>query len=200
MSWAAKILFTFLALASSPAFAERFNNPTLGISIDKPSDWQVLTAKENAENLRRAELGSPEFQAAIERYAATPLFAFTKFAEPHADVNPSIKINTRPYEAFYGKSGQEILTVIAAGLQDAMADFKIITAPETMTLAGHSAGHLVINYSLKSAGLSLPARSELWIIPQAEYFIIIGVGYRQDEKTGRRQELMEILESITLAG
>jgi hypothetical protein len=188
------------ALAASPASAERFSNPTVGISIDKPSGWQVLTAAANADNLKKAEIGTPEFQAAIQRYASVPLYAFMKHAEPFADVNPSVKINTRPVGPFAGKSGQQVLEMIVPNLSKVMADFKIVAAPYTTTLAGRAAGHAVMDYTLKSGGAAYPARSEMWIVPRGDHIVIVGVGLRQDEKTGSRAEIGKILESIVIEG
>jgi len=80
-----------------------------------------------------------------------------------------------------------------------MADFKLVAAPEATTLAGRAAGHASMSYTLKAAGSVFPARSEMWVIPRGDHFVIIGVGFRQDEKTGSRTELLKIVESITLA-
>jgi hypothetical protein len=198
MRCAAKICLALTVLVSSPVFAERFSNPTIGISIDKPDDWYVLTAGANAENLKRAKLGSPEFQAAVQKYATVPLYAFIKYAEPYADLNPSIKINIRPAGKLAGQSGSEILAAIIGNFQNAMVDFKLISAPAEMALAGRSAGHAVMDYTLQSDGSLYPVRSEMWIIPQGENLLIVGVGYRQDEKTGGRDELMKIVGSIAL--
>jgi hypothetical protein len=170
----------FVALAlctASPSFAERLSNPTVGISIDKPAAWQVLTASANAENLRKAEIGTPEFQAAIQRYASVPLYAFVKYREPLADVNPSVKLNTRPAGAFAGKSGLQVLEAILPTLSKVMADFVVVEAPQAATIGGRPAGHTAIHYTMKADGASYPARSELWLIPRGDHMIVIGAGF-----------------------
>lgn len=191
-------MFILAALATSPVSAERFSNPTVGISIDKPAKWQVLTAAANTENLKKSEIGSSAFQAAVQRYATVPLYAFMKYAEPFADVNPSVKVNTRPVGPFAGESGQQILEVIVPSLSTVMADFKLVTAPYGIKLAGRPAGHAVMDYTLKSGGAAYPARSEMWIVPRGDHIIIVGVGLRQDEMTGSRAEVVKIVESIRI--
>ena len=183
---------------SSAAFAERFTNPVLGLSIEKPADWHVLSAEANAENLKKMEVGTPEFQEAVRKYASVPLYAFTRYLEPHPDLNASVKLNTRPAGTFAGRSGQEILQALLPGLQGSMADLKIVTAPEPTNLAGHAAGHMAMTYTLRTGGASYPAASEMWIIPRANYLIIVGAGYRPDEKTGDRQAVLQIVNSLKL--
>ncbi len=55
---------------SVPAHAERFIYPVLGLSIEKPADWHVITAEANAQNLEKAELGDAKFQEAVRKYIA----------------------------------------------------------------------------------------------------------------------------------
>ena len=187
-----------LLFIAAPAHAELFTNPVLGLSIEKPADWHVLTAEANAENLKKAEIGTPEFQEAIRKHAAVPLYAFTRYPEPHPDMNASVKLNARPAGTFAGRSGQEVLQALLPALSGAMTDFKIVTAPEPTRLAGRAAGHLALTYTLKSGGASYPAASEMWVIASGDYLIIVGAGYRPDEKFGDRQAVLQIVNSLKL--
>ena len=183
---------------SASAQAELFTNPVLGLSIEKPADWHVLTAEANAENLKKAEIGTPEFQEAIRKHSGVPLYAFTRYPEPHPDMNVSVKLNARPVGPFSGRSGQEILQALLPALSGAMTDLKIVTAPEATLLAGRAAGHLAMTYTLKSDGASYPAASEMWVIPRRDYLIIVGAGYRPDEKFGDRRAVLKIVNSLKL--
>jgi hypothetical protein len=54
-----------------------------------------------------------------------------------------------------------------------------------------------INYSLQASdGRTFPTTSEMWIVPKGDYFFMIGAGTRQDEKTGSRKEIQQIVDSI----
>jgi hypothetical protein len=56
-----------------------------------------------------------------------------------------------------------------------------------------------INYSLQIPdGRSFPTTSEMWIVPKGNYFYMIGAGTRQDEKTGSRREIRQILDSVKI--
>ena len=180
---------------TAPSLAEVFNNPTVGISIEKPEAWHILSAQENSANLNRADVGTPELQEAIRKHASIPLFAFVKYPEPFSDVNPSIKLNTRPAGSLAGKSGKEILEAILPPLQAAMADFILVTAPEETYLDGIPTGHASMNYTLKSEGKAYPASSEMWITPQSSYLVIVGAGYRQNNDA-EKQEVLNIVKSI----
>lgn len=182
----------------TPAHAQRFTNPVLGLSIEKPVDWHIISAEANAENLKKAEIGTPEFQEAVRKYASVPLFAFSRYLEPHPDMNASVKVNRRPSGSFAGRTGQEVLQALLPGMRSAMGDLKIVTAPELTTLGGKAAGHIALTYTLKAGGSSFPAASELWIIPRGDYLIVVGAGYRPDEKTGDRQAVLQIVNSLKL--
>ena len=182
----------------TPAHAELFTNPVLGLSIEKPADWHIVTAEANAENLKKAEIGSPEFQEAVRKYASVPLYAFSRYPEPHPDMNASVKVNTRPSGSFAGRTGQDVIRALLPGLQRAMGDLKIITAPEPTMLGGKAAGHISMTYTLKAGGSSFPAASELWVIPRGDYLIVVGAGYRPDEKTGDREAVLQIVNSLKL--
>lgn len=193
----------FLALLTgliicAPAHAELFTNPVLGLSIEKPADWHIISAEANAENLKKAEIGTPEFQEAVRKYASVPLYAFSRYLEPHPDMNASVKVNTRPSGSFAGRTGPEVLQALLPGLRSAMGDLKIVTAPEPTTLGGKAAGHIAMTYTLKAGGSSFPAASELWIIPRGDYLIVVGAGYRPDDKTGDRQAVLQIVNSLKL--
>ncbi len=192
------LLALLAALLSSPAAAERFTNPVLGLSIENPHDWHVVTAAENSENLSKAEFADPELQAAVRKYASVPLYAFSRYPEPYPDLNASVKVNTRPAGQFEGQSGENVLQAILPAISQAMPDAKIVAPPETTTLAGRAAGHAVMTYTLRSEGKAYPAVSELWIIPRGDYLVMVGAGYRPDETTGDRLAVHQIVGSLQL--
>lgn len=187
------------APTANPRAVERLSNATLGVSIDKPKSWITLTAAANAANLGKVEFNSPEFQKQVQAYASVPLFAFTKFREPYADVNPSVKINTRPAGQLAGRSGSDVLLTILPALSKVMPDYKLVTPPRTVTLGGRATGHAKVTYTLKSGGKSYPCTSELWIVPRGNYFIIVGAGYRPNVASDQA-EINTIVQSLRVTG
>ncbi len=171
-------------------------NQTLGLEVTKPNDWQHLTAEANAENLRRLHTDDPEFQQAIAKYASAPVIAFTKYAEPYPDLNPSFKINVRPMGQFAGRSATEILSLIVPSLARTFPDMKVEQPPQPTTVAGQPAAYVKIAYTLVAGESRFPTTSEMWIVPKGSFFLMIGAGTRQDEANGTRAEIQSILSTL----
>lgn len=193
IAFAALIFGSISSQAQSP---ERIVNRTLGLELVKPADWQFLTAEANAENLQRLHTDDPEFPAAIARYASVPLVAFTKYAEPYPDLNPSFKINARPYGPFADRSAKELITLILPSLSRAFPDLKVEQAPLETVIDGQPAAYVRLTYTLVAGQDRFPTTSELWIVPRQGYFLMIGAGTRQDEANGSREEIQSILSSF----
>ena len=178
---------------------DRYINPTLGFSLVKPADWTFLTAEQNAENLARTKLKDEEFQKLAQKYATAPLVAITKYKEPYDDLNPSVKVNVRPLGSFTAEKPTAILEFMAKQLESVFEDFKVVTPPEETKLGGLKAGYLKIHYSMKIPdGRTFPTCSELWVVPRGKHFFMIGAGTRQDQKTGKREEIAKILKNIRI--
>lgn len=168
-------------------------NETLGISVTRPAGWHTLTAAANAENLERMELPS-DFKSALVRYARVPLFAFSKYPEPHDDLNPSFRITVREAGMDQNRSSREILDAvlppIAASLNGA------VKKVQDVQVDGLPSAYARLKYVLKSGGNEYPTVSEFWIVPRGSYFFIFGAGTRQDEGNGTRAEIASIVESV----
>lgn len=191
------ILFSGSALSKESSV---FSNPTAGFTVTKPVGWHYVTAEQNLNNLKATQLSDKEFQAAMVKYATTPMVAMTKHKEPYDDVNPSFKVNIKPLGQFKGKDSKEIIGVILPQFQKLFKDFELVQPPTNVTVAGISSAYTRINYTMDAAGIgALPITSELWIIPRGDYFFLVGAGTRQDEKTGSRKEVESIINTIVIA-
>ena len=179
--------------------SEHLVNQTLGLEISKPAKWVHLTAEENAKNLNEAFKNDAEFQNILAKYATIPIFAFTKFPEPYTDLNPSIKINARPIGDLAGKTGGELLASLAPVLSKIYPDFKIEQSPQDSIIGGKAAAYVRFHYTLVTNEAQFPTTSELWVVPNGPYFLMIGAGTRQDEATGTREEIHSILSTIRIA-
>jgi len=123
----------------------------------------------------------------------------TKYQEPFDDVNPSFKINLKPYGDLKGIPAQNLIRLLLPQLQKSFKDFAVVQAPTDVLVSGIQSAYIRINYTMELAdGRSFPAASELWIVPRGDYFFMIGAGTRQDEKTGTRAEIQGILDSIRI--
>lgn len=190
------VLVTSMAVAADPAV---FNNPTAGLQVTKPAEWSYVTAAQNMDNLKATKLNDEEFHAAMQKYATAPLVAMTKFPEPFEDVNPSFKVNLKPYGGLKGTPPQEIINLVVPQFQKAFKDFVLVQPPTDVVVSGIKSAYARMNYTMEIPdGRTFPTTSELWIVPHGDYFFMIGAGSRQDEKTGSREEIQSILKTVKI--
>ena len=185
--------------ASPPPDSTVFNNPTAGFQLKRPAQWHFATAAQHMENLKAIKLNDEEFHAAMQKYSTAPLVAMMKYPEPFDDVNPSFKVNLKPYGELRGKSPTEIISLFVPQFSKMFKDFSLVQPPTEAVVSGIKSGYMRMNYALEIPdGRTFPTTSELWIVPHGDYFFIIGAGTRQDEKTGSREEIKRILKTVKI--
>ena len=74
----------------------------------------------------------------------------------------------------------------------------IVQQPIKTKIAGFEAVYARFNYYVSNTERIFPTTSELWIIPRENFFFMIGAGIRQDEKTGSRKEIQDILDTLVI--
>jgi hypothetical protein len=190
--------FAFLA-TTAIADDNTFKSVTAGFEVHKPASWQFVTAEQNLENLKRTKLNDEEFHQFVLKYSNAPLVAMMKYPEPFDDLNPSFKVQLKPFGQLRGTDPKQILTIISGQMKNAFKDFTVAQTPTDGIVSGIKSAYMQINYSLQIPdGRNFPTTSELWIVPRGDYFFMIGAGTRQDEKTGTRKEIQQIINSIKI--
>lgn len=191
------ILCTTLLASVAAAGDNTFKSVTVGFEVTKPASWQFVTAEQNLENLKNTKLNDEEFHRLMLKYSTAPLVAMMKHPEPFDDLNPSFKVQIKPFGQMKGTDPKQILTMVSGQMKSAFKDFTITQAPTNVVVSGVKSAYMRINYSLQVPDArTFPTTSELWIVPKGDYFFMIGAGTRQDEKTGSRKEIQQILESV----
>jgi hypothetical protein len=190
----------FLAASTTVlADANEYVNPTLGFRVAKPETWLFASAQQNLDNLKSIRLQDAEMQKTLAKYVSAPLVIMLKYAEPYPDVNPSIKVNLKPLGQLKGRDAKEIAALLLPGLQRAFKDLVVAKSPSDVVVSGFKGAYMRVTYSLEvSGGDSFPTSSELWIIPRGDYFFMIGAGTRADERTGTRQEIQDIVNTVSI--
>lgn len=169
----------------------------VGFRIVKPASWQFISAQENLEHLKHANMQDAELKEALVKYSTAPLVAIMKYPEPYEDVNPTFKVDIKPLGQFKGLDAKEILSRLLPTLQNAFKDFVIVQPPTDVQVSGLHGAYARATYSFETPEAGpFPTSSELWIVPRGDYFFIFGAGTRTDEKTGSRREIQEIIETI----
>ncbi len=191
--------FVLCAGTAASADPDVFHNPTAGLRVTKPAEWTYMTATQNMDNIKAMKLSDEEFQAAMQKYATAPLVAMAKYPEPFEDLNPSFKVNIKPYGGLKGKSPREMIKLVVPQFQRAFKDFSLVQPPTEVEVSGIKSAYARMTYTMEIPdGRTFPTTSELWIVPRGDYFFMIGAGTRQDEKTGTRDEIQAILKTVRI--
>ena len=190
------ILFYSICFAGD---VNTFSSVTAGFSVNKPDSWYFLTAEQNMENIKRIQLDNKEFKQAMLKYTTAPLVAMIKYQEPFDDLNPSFKVNIKPLGNLKGVDPKIILNMMSGQLHKLLKDYKVVQEPTDTILSELKAASMTANSTMIAPdGREFPVISDFWIVPRGEFFFMIGSGTRQDEKTGTRAELLEIVKTIKI--
>lgn len=193
------LLFSFALVFAEPAPAQEiYSNETLGFAVTKPADWHYVTAEQARENLKRTEFATPEFKELVAKYSRTPFFAISKYKEPYDDLNPSFKVNVTNLGVLKEESPERMVELVTANFPRMFKNYAVDEGPVATDVAGHPAGYMRVRYTLEIAERDWPVASEIWVVPRGELLFLIGVGLRQDEKNGSRQEIRSIVETIRI--
>jgi hypothetical protein len=192
----ASIFVLGIALSSSADGQERFDSPTAGIALNRPAGWHTATLAQVQTNRERARLSDPEWQAALATRSAMPLIVFTKYAEPHAGLNPSVQVTLRP--ALAGTPGRLLSTAIEQ-MRHALFDFRIVSPVHPVQVGRWPAAQVEVTYTLKNqAGDSFGVRSRLWLVPRGPLMFLIGMSGAQTGADVCAEEFAAALDSIDI--
>lgn len=160
-----------------------YHNSVVGFTITKPASWYF------------------EMQAAesLIRYyeTQTKLVVITRNPEPFSDLNASLAIFYIPQSETPVTVPKTLVRIAISKMVDRFENAVVREGPTDVTIQGHQGAYARISFdSLAVAGRRTPASHEIWAIASADLFYIIEAVSRQDEKTGSRQELHQIIETI----
>jgi len=185
-------------VATVGAAQSRFDNPTAGISIAPPAGWHVISMQRVMENRAQVRLGDDELAAGLQR-AATPLFVFSKYAEPHAALNPTVQVVLRPAPASLGGSATVMLKAAIETLQRAFPDFTFVDPIQPATVAGFPASYMKATYTLRTAnGGAFRVMSRTWLVPRGKVMFLIGMSGTISGEDVSEAEFRGALESIQI--
>ncbi|HPI95757.1 MAG TPA: hypothetical protein PK055_08975 [Gammaproteobacteria bacterium] len=197
MKFLPALFILFLSFSVKAEDTNVFENVTVGFKVTKPNDWQFVTVKDNFDNLKKVKMDNQEFKQMMLKYSTAPLVAMMKHPEPFEDLNPSFKVNIKPIGQLKDYTPEQIVALIIPQFEKVFTNFVVVHQPERIKIGGLDAGYMKANYTLSTQdGKNFDTTSELWIVPRGDYFFTIGAGTRKDEKTGTREEISKIIESI----
>ena len=176
-----------------------YKHQLLGFSVQYPDSWNIVSVDDYYSSLNNTKLSNKEWDGMLTKHASIPFFAVAKYKEPYEDLNPSFKVNTRPYGELKGQKLDALMKAMVKQFETMFDDFEIIDDVKEVKIGNTKAIHTKFNYTLVSeAGEDYPASSELWLIDKGEYFYVIGVGMHQTEKKEILAEIKEMISSIII--
>jgi hypothetical protein len=195
-SVSALIFVHAIAFSSVAAAQERLEHPEAGIGITRPVAWHAATLAQVQANRERVRLPDAGLQQALRTRSAMPLFVFTKYAEPHAGLNPSLQVTLRA--ALPGTPTQLLSTALET-MRRAFADFEIVSPVRPVEVGGWPAAHVRAKYTLTNqAGERFGVQSRLWLVPRGRLMFLIGMSGGQAGTDVCEDEFAAALASVTI--
>ncbi len=176
-----------------------FHTAAAGIAVARPAGWHTASRQAVQENRERVRLADAELQEAIRSSATAPLFAFTKYPEPHPGVNPSIQVILRAAGAFVGAPATETLRAAAGVMQKGFSDFTFLQEIEATELSSFPAAHMRVQYTLTTAnGAACKVLSRLWLVPRGGFMFLLGMSGPADGADVSEAEFAVVLASVKI--
>ena len=187
-----------LALRLDTGAQERVGNATAGISIVPPPGWHVTSMQDVLRNRSQLRLPDAELEAGLQR-ATAPLFAFSKYQEPYATLNPTVQVVLRPRPTSLPTSATALLRIATLTLQKAFPDFAFVEPIQDAQVAGMSAAYMKATYTLRTAkGTAFPVLARTWVVPRGKVMFLIGMSGTASGDDVSEAEFRSALESIRI--
>jgi len=200
------IVFYLLSLFLPMSNCAAGNDPVIasrvaGISMSKPDGWKFVRVGEIVDQFKEPNFNPEEFRAAMATRRSGPVIAISKYSEPFGDINPSIKITVGPAGSMSGMKPLEAAKLVLPLYEQQFPnDFEVSLQPTPTIVAGFEAAYDKMSFSFKIQGAKkLFLTSELWIIVKGEYLFVIEAATEKNERTGSREEIHSIIETIRMA-
>ncbi len=164
-----------------------------GFSIGQPPEWVVTSVQDGG---KRIKVSAPEMAEQIERLAAAPLVAMSRYPVPHRDLNPSVQVAVRPLGPMAGADPVTVLEAVAAPMAQMLEGFKQEETPHPMDIGGHPAAAMRATCALTGSGPRMQVMARTWVVPMGDYVFIIGM---TDKASGSELPVFQqILDSIEI--
>jgi hypothetical protein len=192
------VLIACIVAPLSTQAQQRVENATAGISIVPPAGWHVTSMQDVFRNRSLARLSDRELEAGLQR-ATAPLFAFSKYPEPSATLNPTVQIVLRPLPRSLGTSPTAMLHVAAATLQKAFSDFMFVEPIQDAEVSGMRAAYMKARYTLRTVDKrEHRVMSRTWVIPRGTFMYVIGMSGAAEGDDVSEAEFAAAVKSVEI--
>lgn len=163
-----------------------YRNSALGFSITKPSTWVFDTRSSDAD-------------AGGVSVSPVKIVGISRYKEPYPDLNASLAVSFVAREKVAVTVPKTLARIYLNRIEQRYADAAIQEGPDEVTVAGFSGAYARVFFEAQSPeGQRFPASAEVWVLTVGELFCVATAESRQDEKTGSRKEIWQILETMKM--
>ena len=191
------MLLPLSAVAAPDQAGDRYDNRALGLRLSKPSEWRFLTPPEDYSGQRLA-FGSPDYQQYLLARTVQALLELARHPDPYdgPGLNSRLRLRLIPAAGAPATSGKAILESLIPG-QLAMAEGAEPSVPvREVVVAGRRAGHAVYHHRLRdSQGNAFPATSEIWMVFDQGYVLVLDALYSQGDRAAQEQ-IEQVLKTV----
>lgn len=184
-------LFLLILLTSGTARADTFVFSDIGIAIDTPEGWAVLSAAEGAEFLSDTNV-KKEFKEMAQDAVKTQVLSIIR-ENPPKGVSPGIFINYWPGQVNDITGG---LRNVEASLRQNVPGFELLTGPTRDDLGEFTASFIRYKYELTSNGSTFKAVEKFWLIPMGDNYLTISTGVAIGEGAAARETIERSVHSL----
>lgn len=192
------LMFACSTFAQSNYSGNIYQNPKIGLMLEKPQDWLFVSAQQSLRNRENTELLNEQLEQDIRNEANLPTVSIAKYPEPHPTVNPTVQIRHIVKRSPELKP-VDVLKAVIAQMQNGLKDFELTEPIQTVIVSEHKAAWMEAGFTMQTkAGGTFDVHSRMWVVERGEEFFIIGMSGPAEGKDVSEEEFASILSNIRI--
>jgi hypothetical protein len=157
-----------------------FRSDAARVELRKPKDWHFTTIDTTLSKLANLNLEDEEVQRTLLARGAMPIMTATKHVEPYDRPNPVIRMTMRSAGPLAGKSGVELLEVLAPKVTQELSG-AIVDPVHGVRVGGTEGGRMTVRYTMHAAGgRDFPIQTTTVVVPRKTVFYLFEFSGSQD--------------------
>lgn len=171
----------------------------VGFSIGKPPEWVLTSVQEGVARRELLRHDHPDMAERIEKLAAAPLVAMSRYPSTHTDLNPSVQVAVRPLGPMSGAGPMTVLEAVAAPMAQMLEGFHQVEAPHPVSIGGCDGAAMRATCTISAGmGLKFKVMSRTLVVPRGSFVFIIGMTDRAAGSEVPEAVYQQILDSIEI--
>ncbi|MGH2341636.1 hypothetical protein ACRC7T_09135 [Segnochrobactraceae bacterium EtOH-i3] len=158
--------------------------PALGISIERPADWQVGALEDSltvADAKKLDETGVVEF---LNRNGNRPVLSLSQHPQGFTGVNPTVRVSLRPLGTAADLDARQLLEKALPAILKSFPEATVKVAPHEAMIGTIPAAFARIDYTLPitATGDKASVTSDIWVVKRPGHALVIGAGYASGDQ------------------